>query len=68
MNDNDDKVGYADAARLTGLKIATLQAMVCRKRIPHFRLGKRLVVFSYSELKRWLETRRVESETRQNPL
>ena len=57
--EQDVKVRYAEASGLTGLKIATLQSMVCRKQIPHFRLGKRLVIFSRRDLLAWLETRRV---------
>jgi excisionase family DNA binding protein len=57
----EDKVRYIGAAALTGLKVATLQSMVCRKQIPHYRLGKRLVVFSRRELEDWLERRRVSS-------
>lgn len=65
MNDQqeqqDQKLRYVGAAALTGLKIATLQSMVCRKQIPHYRLGKRLVVFSQRELGEWLAQRRVQS-------
>lgn len=52
---------YDGAAALTGIKIPTLQSMVCRKEIPHFRLGKRLVVFSKSELAAWMNERRIPS-------
>ncbi len=55
----DEKLRYGGAANLTGLKIPTIQSMVCRKQIPHYRLGKRLVVFSKSELTAWMNARRV---------
>ncbi len=55
----DEKLRYGGAAALTGLKIPTLQSMVCRKQIPHYRLGKRLVVFSKIELIEWMAARRV---------
>lgn len=55
----DEKLRYDGAANLTGLKIPTLQSMVCRKQIPHYRLGKRLVVFSKAELTAWMDARRV---------
>ncbi len=55
----DEKLRYDGAASLTGLKIPTIQSMVCRKQIPHYRLGKRLVVFSKSELTAWMNARRV---------
>lgn len=56
-----DKLRYTGAAVVTGLSVNTLQSMVCRRQIPHFRLGKRLVVFSRKELEDWLERRRVRS-------
>jgi predicted DNA-binding transcriptional regulator AlpA len=55
----DDKVRYDGAAAITGLKVATLQSMVCRRQIPHFRLSKRLVIFSKAELLAWMSERRV---------
>jgi excisionase family DNA binding protein len=59
MSEQDEKMQYPGAAAVTGLKIPTLQSMVCRKQIPHYRLGKRLVVFSRTELMKWIEERRV---------
>ncbi len=59
MAEHDEKVQYPGAAALTGLKVSTLQSMVCRKQIPHYRLGKRLVVFSRAELLAWMTARRV---------
>lgn len=55
----DDKVRYDGAAAITGLKVATLQSMVCRHQVPHYRLGKRLVVFSKAELLAWMQERQV---------
>ncbi len=57
----DDKVRYDEAAAITGLKVATLQSMVCRRQVPHYRLGKRLVIFSRAELVAWMNERRVAS-------
>ena len=59
MSEQDEKMQYPGAAAVTGLKIPTLQSMVCRKQIPHYRLGKRLVVFSRAELVAWMAARRV---------
>ncbi len=52
-------VGYNDAARITGLCLATLYTKVSRGEIPHYRLGRRLVVFSVAELARWMADRHV---------
>lgn len=57
----DDKVRYDEAAVITGLKVATLQSMVFRRQVPHYRLGKRLVIFSRTELVAWMNERRVAS-------
>ena len=55
-----DEKGYYDlAVAVTGLKRGTLQAKVSRGQIPHYRLGKRLVVFSRHELTQWMDERRV---------
>lgn len=55
----EQKLRYAEAAELLGIAVSTLQSMVCRKRVPHIRLGPRLVVFSRGELLKWLDERRV---------
>ena len=51
----DDLVGYDEAARITGIKKATLYAMVHQRRLPHFRFGGRLVRFSKQELETWVD-------------
>jgi excisionase family DNA binding protein len=58
-NQMDEMVGYAAASRLIGIRLSTLYSYVSRKDIPHYRLGKRLVVFSVEELQDWMRTRRV---------
>jgi excisionase family DNA binding protein len=45
---------YAEAAVVTGIKVGTLYALVARKRIPHTRLGRRLVRFPAAQLQKWL--------------
>jgi excisionase family DNA binding protein len=57
----DEKLRYDGAAALTGLKVPTLQSMVCRRQIPHYRLGKRLVIFSKAELMAWMSQHRVDT-------
>ncbi|MFH1811030.1 MAG: helix-turn-helix domain-containing protein [Pseudomonadota bacterium] len=52
-------IGYAEAADILGLKHGTLYAMVSQRRIPHVRMGGRLVRFDSAELERWVESRRV---------
>ena len=54
-----DMLGYADAAQLLGVPVGTLYAWVSQKRIPHVRLGPRLVRFERSKLAQWIERRRV---------
>lgn len=56
MNE-EEKVGYSGAERITGLCKATLYTKVSRGEIPHYRLGRRLVVFSVAELTDWMATR-----------
>jgi len=46
--------GYDLAQQVTGLKRGTLHALVSRNRIPHTRLGPRLVVFDRDELRAWM--------------
>lgn len=60
LKQDEDTVGYYELAEaVTGLKRGTLQSKVSRGEIPHFRLGRRLVVFSKRELVAWMERRRV---------
>ena len=60
MEEHDKKVGYDGAELITGLCRPTLYTKVNRGEIPHYRLGRRLVVFSVAELKQWLADRHVE--------
>lgn len=48
------KGGYDLAQQVTGLKRGTLHALVSRRKIPHTRLGPRLVVFDKEELRAWM--------------
>jgi excisionase family DNA binding protein len=52
-------LGYADAAKLLRLPIGTVYALVSQKRIPHIRLGRRLVRFSEASLREWIAARSV---------
>ncbi len=48
---------YATLARVTGIRVGTLYAMVCRGEIPHYRLAPRIVRFSASEIAAWMSRR-----------
>jgi excisionase family DNA binding protein len=50
---------YRAAAKVTGLPTGALRALVCRKQIPRYRIGKRIVRFRQSELEQWLQARHV---------
>jgi excisionase family DNA binding protein len=53
------RLNYVGAAAHLGLKVSTLRNLVSRKKVPHIRLGGRLVVFDTDELDAWLLDRRV---------
>lgn len=55
----EEMLNYEQASKLLGLRKSTLYAKVHRKEVPHFRLGRRLVVFKREELLAWLRARRV---------
>jgi len=58
---DDELLTYDQAAKLVNLKLGTLYALVSQKRVPHVRLGRRLVRFSRSELTAWLQRHAVRS-------
>ena len=51
---------YDRAAEMLGLAKGTLYAMVHQNRVPHIRLGHRLVRFDPLELEKYVEAHRVE--------
>lgn len=51
----DRMLTYREVSALTGIEVATLYTMVSRKRIPHYRLGGRMVRFRESEVRAWME-------------
>ena len=55
----DEMITYAEVAAMTGLPLGTLYAMVAQKRIPHVRLGLRLVRFRRVEIEAWLAAHHV---------
>ena len=58
---------YGDQAVLRGIDltvpVGTVYALVHENRIPHFRLGTRVVRFDLDELERWVRERHVPSES-----
>lgn len=56
-------VGYREAAEMFGIRLATLYSLVHERRIPHRRLGKRLVRFSVDDLEAWFDEHRVAVQT-----
>lgn len=55
----DVMIGYAEAAALLGVPVGTLYHWVHRRRVPHVRLGPRLVRFGRGQLLSWLDAHRV---------
>ncbi len=60
---SESLLGYAAAAELLQLPVGTVYALVSQKRIPHIRLGRRLVRFSEATLREWLAERSVTACT-----
>ncbi len=54
-----EMMSYDDAAKYLRMQKGTLYCMVSRRRIPHVRLGPRLVRFRRADLEAWLEARSV---------
>ena len=54
------RVGYADAATYIGIPVGTLRSLVCRRLVPHIRLGPRLVRFDLATIDRWLAEHTVD--------
>jgi excisionase family DNA binding protein len=50
---------YIETARLLGLPVGTVYALVHQRRIPHVRLGPRLVRFRKEELDEWIARQQV---------
>ncbi len=50
----DDLLTYSQTAKAYNFKLGTLYAPVAQNRIPHVRLGRRLVRFSRVAIDAWL--------------
>ena len=55
--------GYEQVQEWTGINLATLYTLVHQRRIPHIRLGPRLVRFKKSEIESWLAEKAVPLTT-----
>lgn len=53
-NAPSDLIGYSEAAALLGVPVGTLYSWTHLKKVPHIRLGPRLVRFSRAGLAAWL--------------
>ena len=51
---DDELLTYRQVMEITSIPLGTLYALVHDKRIPHVRLGRRLVRFRRQELALWL--------------
>jgi excisionase family DNA binding protein len=55
MTGQDVALGYSEAAELLGVAKGTLYAWTSRRRVPHYRVGRRCVRFLKSELVSWMQ-------------
>ena len=53
-DDADDMLTYKQAAAFLNISINTLYSLVHQRRVPHVRLGRRLVRFRRAALREWL--------------
>ena len=58
-----DLMTYGQVSKMLGIPRGTLYAWVFERRVPHVRLGKRMVRFSRQEICDWVVQKRVEPET-----
>ena len=58
---DSDLLSYEEASSFLNVPINSLYSLVCKKRIPHLRLGRRFVRFSKRELQEWLNTHRIKA-------
>jgi excisionase family DNA binding protein len=61
-------IDYGEAARRLGIKVATLYALVSKRRIPHVRLGRRFVRFDVRDLAAWVDAQRVSPDGQKSTL
>jgi excisionase family DNA binding protein len=54
-----ENLNYKQVAELLGVPIGTVYSMVFRQQLPHLRIGPRNVRFVKSEIKSWINSRRI---------
>jgi excisionase family DNA binding protein len=59
-----DLITYQKAAEMLGLAKGTIYSMVHHNRIPHIRLGPRLVRFDAAELQKFVDDHRVGAHSK----
>jgi excisionase family DNA binding protein len=57
----NDVINYKTAAQFLGVPVGTVYSLVCRKQIPHIRLGRRFVRFKRQDLLKWLDSHQVNA-------
>lgn len=62
MTEESDYIRYAEAAKYLGIGVSTLYSMVHLRKVPHIRVGKRLVLFSRTALEQWVKSHSVEGK------
>lgn len=55
--DEAEMLTYQGLSRMTGIRVGTLYAMVCRNEVPHYRLAARIIRFSAKEIAAWMACR-----------
>jgi len=58
----DNLLDYRAVSEMTGLPIGTIYSLVFRRQIPHIRLGKRLVRFSFHRIAAWIKSQEVNPQ------
>jgi excisionase family DNA binding protein len=56
----EELITYEEAAEMLGLAKGTVYAMVHQNRLPHIRLGRRLVRFDPTALREFVDKHRIE--------
>lgn len=56
---DEELLTYKDTAKILGLPVGTLYALVSTRAIPHIRLSKRIVRFARADLHTWVNAKRV---------
>jgi excisionase family DNA binding protein len=62
-----DLLTYSEASTRLNLKLGTLYALVSQGRVPHVRLGRRLVRFSRGDLDAWLRQHALAPQASEGP-